>query len=64
MKKDSSGRVIYSDVNVLKVESIGNFAQPGQVHITLRSNSREKIPVILWIFANRIKNYPTTFLTR
>lgn len=29
--KDMNGNTTYSGINVLKVESIGNFAQPGQV---------------------------------
>ena len=29
--KDKNGNTTYSGINILKVESLGNFAQPGQV---------------------------------
>lgn len=32
-KKDVSGQVSYSGITVIKTESVGNFAQGGQVDI-------------------------------
>ncbi|XP_066928975.1 uncharacterized protein [Clytia hemisphaerica] len=32
--KDNNGNTTYSGINILKVESIGNFAQPGQILVS------------------------------
>ncbi|XP_066928976.1 uncharacterized protein [Clytia hemisphaerica] len=39
--KDNNGNTTYSGINILKVESIGNFAQPGQLlPISLKDRSK------------------------